>query len=125
MESAKPIDSNPYEQMLPPAIDNSYVNPMNEDVPPQQMANNQYDQGFASDVNKLKQEESSCHCQSFVASILLVGGIVTGLVLFFFTDAGLSVGAVVGICVGSYAVYLLVACCFNTLGSYLGNIDRG
>lgn len=45
--------------------------------------------------------------------------------VLFITDKSMSVGVFAGILVGSYVVYLIVACSCNRLGSYLGNIDRG
>lgn len=80
---------------------------------------------FAEDLNKLKPKESSCHCQSLWATILLLGGEATGLILYFKSDVDLSTDALIGICVGSYLLYLIVGLCCNPLREYLSNIDRG
>lgn len=46
------------------------------------MALNQDAEGFATDVNRLNSKKSSCHWQAFIATIILIGGIVTGLILY-------------------------------------------
>jgi hypothetical protein len=121
METAKPIISSPYEQMDVPQI--HYQNGNEGYTPNQNYANQNVE--FAQDVNRLKEEKSSIHCQALVATLLLIAGLVTGLVVYFYTDVQLSVGALIGICAGTYLLYLIVGCCCNSLGSYLGNIDRG
>jgi hypothetical protein len=60
-----------------------------------------------------------------IATILLIIGEGTGLVLQFVTKVDLSSGALVGIYAGSYALYLLVGLVCNPLGSYLNNINAG
>ena len=51
--------------------------------PDAQMALNEDSAGFAADINRLQNKNSSCHWQALIATMILVGGVVTGLVLFF------------------------------------------
>jgi len=37
---------------------------------------------FAQPVNQLKPQEASCHCQAFLATLMLIGGLAAGLILF-------------------------------------------
>ena len=63
------------------------------------------------------------HCQALWATIFLLVGLFCGV--YFYITGGLTVGGAVGVCVGSYALYLIVGCCCNALTKYLENIDRG
>lgn len=63
------------------------------------------------------------HCQAVFATILLLGGIGTGIILFL--NESISTEGMIGILVGAYFMYLIVGCCCNKLNSYLGNIEKG
>lgn len=45
---------------------------------------------FALDVNKLKHQNSSIHCQALIATIILFIGEGTGIILHFFTKTDIS-----------------------------------
>jgi hypothetical protein len=57
--------------------------------------------------------------------MVLIGGIVAPLVIYFKQPGDLTQGATIGICVGSYVLYLLIACICNDLNQYLSNITEG
>lgn len=80
---------------------------------------------FADRPNRLKSRNRSIHCQALIATLILAGGITTACLLFFSTDLPIGIGGFVGICCGTYALYLTVGCCCNRLLEYLKNIDRG
>lgn len=78
---------------------------------------------YAEEVNKLRTQESSMHCQSLFATFFLFGGIAAGIIVYM--NGSVDVGGMMGIIGGSYILYLIVACCCNKLGSYLSNVDKG
>jgi hypothetical protein len=80
---------------------------------------------YAADKNQLHEVGSSCHIRSLIATIFLVAGIVTGICIYFLSPGTLSVGGLVGILVGSYIFYLMLACICNDLYSYLSHIEHG
>ena len=102
----------------PPAGD--YRPPLGPDA---NAALQQDSQAFGTDVNRLRSRNSSCHCQAFIATIFFVGGLATGLILFF--NDTVPLGGMLGIIGGGYLLYLIIGCCCNKLGSYLSNLDRG
>lgn len=63
--------------------------------------------------------------RSLISSIILVGGIVTFVVLYFTQAVELSAAGIGGICAGFYLFYLLLGLACNPLFSYLGHIDHG
>lgn len=63
------------------------------------------------------------HCQAIFATIVLLGGIGTGVILYI--SGTLSTEGMIGVLVGAYFLYLIIGCCCNRLNSYLGNIDKG
>ena len=77
------------------------------------MAYNQDVAPFASDPNKLHSKSASCHCQAFIATLFLVGGLAAGLVLYF--NKTIPIGAMFGIIGGGYVLYLIIGCCCNPL----------
>ena len=78
---------------------------------------------YGEDVNQLRAKGKSRHCQALIATLLLLGGVATGVVLYM--QEQLELGVMLGIIGGGYALYLIIACCCNPLQKYLGNIDRG
>ena len=80
---------------------------------------------FGEDLNHLRPKDHFNHCQAFIATLLLIAGLVTANVLYFVSDVQLELGVYIGITCGTYVLYLIVGCCCNTLTQYLSNIDRG
>jgi len=91
--------------------------------PDAQMALNQDSAGFAADINKLHGKYSSCHCQAFIGTLFLIGGIVAGVILYL--NGTVSIGVMAGIIGAGYVLYLIISCCCNKLRPYLKNIEHG
>lgn len=60
-----------------------------------------------------------------MATIILVVGIVTFVILYINGNIDVTEGGIIGICVGIYLFYLLLALACNPLFGYLGNINAG
>ena len=111
---------NPYNQQVEGNY-NPYVPPVGG--PDAQAAYQGDANAFASDVNRLHSKDSSCHCQAFIATLFLVGGLAAGLILFINdTIPNWAMFCIIG---GGYLFYLIIGCCCNKLGSYLSNLDKG
>lgn len=80
---------------------------------------------YAADRNQLHEVSSSRHIRSLIATIFLVAGIATGISIYFLSPGTLTVGGLVGIIVGSYIFYLMLACICNDLYSYLSHVENG
>jgi hypothetical protein len=96
-------------------VDSGQNNPYNKQI--------ERNSSYGADLNRLRPKESSMHCQALWATIFLLAGVFCGV--YFYLTGSLSVGGAVGVCVGSYALYLIIGCCCNALTKYLENIDRG
>jgi hypothetical protein len=83
------------------------------------------DDGYAADVNQLRQSKSSMHARSLISTIILFGGIITILALYFNYIIDVTPGGIAGICAGFYVFYLMLALICNPLFSYLNNIEHG
>jgi hypothetical protein len=80
---------------------------------------------YGADRNRLHEVTPSRHIRSLIATIFLIGGFVTGLCIYSLSPGTLSVGGLIGILVGSYIFYLMLACICNDLYSYLSHIEHG
>lgn len=80
---------------------------------------------FGADRNKLHVVGPSRHIRSLIATIFLIGGVTTGLCVYFLDPGALSLGGLIGILVSSYIFYLLLACVCNDLFSYLSHTEHG
>ena len=110
-------NSSPYqtnENMQPNNDSQGYIHPY---VAP--------NEEFAQDLNQLKSKGKSKHCQAFIATFFLLAGIITGVIIYSDANNGLPLEGLIGICGGSYVLYLIIGFCCNPLLSYLGNISRG
>ena len=65
------------------------------------------------------------HYKALLATLLLIAGQVTGILLYFSSKKSLSREELLAVCIGTYLIYLIVACCSNPLPAYLRNISRG
>lgn len=78
---------------------------------------------MAPEMNKLIYEGNEFHCYSFMATVILLVGIITGFVLF--SAIKLPMGVLIAFIIISYALYLILALCCNPFGDYLGKVERG
>jgi hypothetical protein len=77
---------------------------------------------YAAETNQLISKKHSWHVRSLISTFFLVGGIATFVALSLTDVIQVSIGELVGICVGFYLFYLILSLCKNTMLSYLGNI---
>lgn len=91
---------------------------MKDDIRRSFLAENDY----AAETNQLISKKHSWHVRSLISTFFLVGGIATFVALSLTYVIQVSIGELVGICVGFYLFYLILSLCKNTMLSYLGNI---
>ncbi len=91
---------------------------MKDDIRRSFLAENDY----AAETNQLISKKHSWHVRSLISTFFLVGGIATFVALSLTDVIQVSIGELVGICVGFYLFYLILSLCKNTMLSYLGNI---
>jgi len=96
--------------------------PINEDIRRSFLADND---AYAADLNKMISKKSSVHAQPLFASIILFVGIPVIVALTLTGKIEISIGGLIGICAGIYALYLMVGLICNPLFSYLSNIEHG
>lgn len=80
---------------------------------------------YAAEANQLISRKGSKHVRSLISTIILFGGIITFVALYFTQQIELSPAGIGGICAGFYVFYLLLGLVCNPLFSYLGHIDHG
>lgn len=68
-------------------------------------------------VNYLRQDSSCHYCQPICATIFLVAGLATGIILLL--SKQISIGGAIAIIASAYILYLIIGCCCNSTKEYL------
>lgn len=113
---------SPYGELTQNDIMNNNNIPVDQDIRRSFLADND---AYAADLNKLIAKKASIHAQPLFATFVLVIGISVVVSLSVVGTIQISVGGLVGICVGIYLLYLLIGFICNPLFSYLDNIEHG
>ena len=93
-------------------------------IPVQQDIRQSYG-AYAADANPLVQKAPSRHIRSLIATLILFSGIGTMMGLAFSGQIYISLGGLIGACVGIYIFYLMLALICNPLFSYFSNVEHG
>jgi hypothetical protein len=80
---------------------------------------------FAGDLNPLVQKDREFHFRSFVATIILIIGILVPIAIWIWFNEDFTEAIAIAFPIAGYVLYLLIGCICNDLHEYLRNIKQG
>ena len=123
------MQDNPYQTQQDPLLEgqmNEQIYQNLDKLPVAQDIRQSYNpDAYAADSNPLLEKKPSKHIRSLTATFFLVAGEATFLSLYFTGVLDVDIGGLIGICVGVYVFYLMLALCCNPLFSYFNNVEHG